>query len=592
MRKLSHPYQDVFLHDAILTACRQFGSKTAIIDTSNNDASNPRRITYAEYGDLVERIARNFAALTTPGSVIAIYHANAWEFAAAYHAATLAQCIPTPLNPSYREREVRYQLENSGAALLITDGCQIKDMDLARLPALQRVFTTRQAVPGAAPFSDLLKPNSHPLPQPEQPANATLAALPYSSGTTGLPKGVMLSHQNLVANVYQFIRPNELASPTPDDVTLCFLPLYHIYGLNVLLNPVLALGGTLVLMPRFDVDRACGLIASEGITWLPMVPPVMNAFCVAAEAGKFPRDHHVRYTKSGAAPLAPELPRRFAELTGIPVAQGYGMTEASPVTHVGFIEPALYRPDTIGHLVAETECKLLLDNGTEVDVTHAGGLMLSDRGGLDSSHPQGVMLSDRGTPALNRGPQQARFSLAGVARAGVSVAKHLRSSEDPQPNTGELLMRGPQFMLGYWNAPDATASALQDGWYHSGDVARVDRNGFFQIVDRRKEMIKYKGFPIAPAEVEACLLEHPYVRDVGVIGRPDLAAGELPIAFVVLRSGLRDGDPGSAKLATELGAWVSDRLTKYKQPQEVHFVASIPRNPSGKILRRDLRSLL
>jgi len=157
-------------------------------------------------------------------------------------------------------------------------------------------------------------------------------------------------------------------------------------------------------------------------------------------------------------------------------------------------------------------------------------------------------------------------------------------------------MRGPQFMLGYWNAPEATAAALRDGWYFSGDVARVDPDGFFQIVDRRKEMIKYKGFPIAPAEVEACLLEHPHVRDVGVIGRPDLAAGEIPIAFVVLKNdlsnGLRDGDPGSAKLKDELSTWVSDRLTKYKQPREVHFVASIPRNPSGKILRRDLRSLL
>lgn len=555
MRTLSHPYKDVFLHDAILSACRRFPANTAIVDTSNS-----RRITYAEYGDLVERIARNFAALAQPGSVIAIYLANSWEFAAAYHAATLAQCIPTPLNPSYREREVRYQLENSGAAILITDGALIRDMDLGRLPALTRVFTTRQPATGAEPFDDLLKPNSHPLPAPGQPANLTLAALPYSSGTTGLPKGVMLSHENLVANVYQFIRPTELASPIPEDITLCFLPLYHIYGLNVLLNPLLALGSAIVLMPRFDVDRACGLVTSEAITWLPMVPPVMNTFCVAAEAGKFPREHRVRYTKSGAAPLAPELPRRFTALTGIKVAQGYGMTEASPVTHVGFIEPELYRPDTIGHPVAETECILLCDDGTEVDVTH----------------PESVMLSDRGAPALSP--------------AGVSGAKHLRSSNSglEQSIVGELLMRGPQFMLGYWNAPNATASVLKDGWYHSGDVARVDRDGYFQIVDRRKEMIKYKGFPIAPAEVEACLLEHPHVRDVGVIGRPDLAAGELPIAFVVLR----DGDLGSAQLAAELGTWVSDRLTKYKQPQEVRFVASIPRNLSGKILRRDLRSLL
>jgi acyl-CoA synthetase (AMP-forming)/AMP-acid ligase II len=353
----------------------------------------------------------------------------------------------------------------------------------------------------------------------------------------------MLSHQNLVSNVHQFIRPDEGASPVAGDVTLCFLPLYHIYGLNVIFNPLLFIGGTLVLMPRFDADRACELVVRENVTWLPMVPPVMNALCHAAEAGKFPKDHRVRYTKSGAAPLAPELPRRYTELTGVPVVQGYGMTEASPVTHVGFLDAPRYRPDSIGHPLAETPCKLLLDDGSELDATN---------GFQSPDHP------------ISRSPDQQQFA------------------------TGELLMQGPQFMLGYWNAPEATASVLRDGWYHSGDVARVDAAGFFQIVDRRKEMIKYNGFPIAPAEVEACLLEHPKVRDVGVIGRPDTSAGELPIAFVVLRG----GDPGSAQVAGELTAWVSERLTKYKQPQEVHFVASIPRNPSGKILRRDLRSLL
>jgi acyl-CoA synthetase (AMP-forming)/AMP-acid ligase II len=563
MRRLSRPYQDVFLHDAILAACRAHSQKTALVDTSSG-----RRLTYAEYGDLVERIARNFAALARPGSVIAIYLANSWEFAAAYHAATLAACIPTPLNPSYREREVRYQLENSGAALLLTDGPLIEDMNLAGLPALHRVFTTRaRAALGDHDFSELLAPSSHPLPAPAASARETLAALPYSSGTTGLPKGVMLSHENLYSNVCQFIRPDEGASPTPDEIVLTFLPLYHIYGLNVLLNPVLALGGTLVLMPRFDSDRACSLIAGEGITWLPMVPPIMNALCHAAEAGKFPRDHRVRYTKSGAAPLAPELPRRYTELTGIPVAQGYGMTEASPVTHVGFIEPARYRPDTIGHLVAETDAKLLLDDGTEVSIQVDAG---------DSPAHLSPGTSSRATSAQREESRDLHFG------------KPETGNSKPQFAEGELLMRGPQFMLGYWNAPDATASALRDGWYHSGDVARLDSAGFFQIVDRRKEMIKYKGFPIAPAEVEACLLEHPAVRDVGVIGRPDTAAGELPIAFVVLRG----GDPGSPKVASELAAWVSDRLTKYKQPQEVHFVASIPRNPSGKILRRDLRSLL
>jgi len=195
------------------------------------------------------------------------------------------------------------------------------------------------------------------------------------------------------------------------------------------------------------------------------------------------------------------------------------MTEASPVTHIGFIEADRYCPDSMGQAVARTECRL--------------------EGGHDSCH-------------------------------------------------GELVMRGPQFMLGYWNSPDATASVLRDGWYWSGDVATVDTDGFYRIVDRVKEMIKYKGFPIAPAEVEGVLLEHPMVHDCGLVGRRDDAAGEIPCAFVVLR----DGQAGNDKIAEELCGYVGERLTGYKQPREVRFVHSIPRNPSGKILRRKLRDEL
>jgi long-chain acyl-CoA synthetase len=334
----------------------------------------------------------------------------------------------------------------------------------------------------------------------------------------------MLSHHNLLANVYQYLAPGEEATTRPGERVLCFLPLYHIYGLNVVLNPTLVTGGAVVLMPRFDVDRLCELLIREQITYLPQVPPVMNALCAAAEAGKFPTAHAVRASKSGAAPLAPELPRRFTELTGIPIRQGYGMTEASPVTHIGFIEQQLYRPDSVGRSVVDTQCRIVDEHGDQV-------------------------------------------------RPG---------------EPGELVMRGPQFMTGYWNAPEATASVLREGWYWSGDVAVVDEDGFYRIVDRRKELIKYKGFSIAPAEIEAVLLEHPAVRDCGVVGRPDDSAGELPVAFVVLRA---SQDP-SDRIGRELCGFVGDRLTRYKQPAEVRFVDSVPRNPSGKILRKDLRSLL
>ena len=345
---------NVFVHDAVLASCRRHAEKTALVDTSCG-----RRLTYAEYGETVEALARGLVvAGLKPGEVVAIFLANSWEFCAAFHAATLAGGIPTLLNPTYREREVRHQLGNSGAVLLITDRTNIDGINLAGLPNLRRVYTTREQGSGTEPFSDLLKPVSATLPRPDQGSEETLAALPYSSGTMGLPKGVMLSHYNLIANVYQLLGPHASAFNSKDNL-LCFLPLYHIYGLNVIANPALLLGATLVLMPRFNVGQVASLLTEESITTMPLVPPAMNALCLAAEVGQFPKNHQVHWVKSGAAPLAPDLARRFTALTGILVCQGYGMTEASPVTHVGYLEPKMYRPDSIGHPLAQTECRVI-----------------------------------------------------------------------------------------------------------------------------------------------------------------------------------------------------------------------------------------
>jgi acyl-CoA synthetase (AMP-forming)/AMP-acid ligase II len=517
---------NVFLHDAILASCRRHAEKIALVDTSCG-----RRLTFAEYGETVEVLARGLvAAGLKPGEVVAIFLANSWEFCAAYHAVTLAGAIPTLLNPTYRERELRHQLGNSGAVMLITDGVNIDGINLGGLSNLRRVYCTREQKEGGQAFSNLLKPLSAALPVPERSSDATLAALPYSSGTTGLPKGVMLSHSNLVANIYQLLGPNAVTLTAADNI-LCFLPLYHIYGLNVMLNPALLVGATLVLMPRFNVPELAPLLVAESISMMPLVPPAMNALCQAAEVGLFPKNHKVRWVKSGAAPLAPELPRRFTALTGILVRQGYGMTEASPVTHAGFLEPGLYRPDSIGHPLAQTHCRV-------ISVENAAG------------------------PSI--------------------------TSEVPAGEPGELVMRGPQFMKGYWNEPEATAAAMRDGWYWSGDIVTRDDAGFYRVVDRRKEMIKYKGFPVAPAEVEAVLLEHPAVRECGVVGRPDEAAGEIPVAFIALR----DGFAGSSNMQEDLCAFVGERLTNYKRPREVHFVDLVPKTASGKILRRELRRMI
>ncbi len=527
-----------FVHDVVLESCRRNAGKTALVDTSCE-----RRITFGEYGTLVESLAHGLVlAGLAPGEVVAILLSNSWEFAISYHAATLAGGIPTLLNPSYREREIRYQLENSGAVFLITDAPLIENVNLAGLPALRRVFTARAQSPrgGCEDFASLLRPafgkTSAKLPQPLQSPQQTIAALPYSSGTTGLPKGVMLSHYNLVANVYQTLGPGA-AMLTSDDVMLCFLPLYHIYGLTVALTLSQILGCTLVLMPRFDMQKLCGLLVREGVTMMPVVPPAINAICQAAEAETFPANHKLRWIKSGAAPLAPELARRMKTLTGVSVVQGYGMTEASPVTHVGYnAPPEMYRPASVGQPLALTDCRIVDPENKDLEMKN-----------LQRSH---------GDP-----------------------------TEVAPGEPGELVMRGPQIMLGYWKEPQATAAVLRDGWYFSGDIVRRDAEGFYYVLDRSKEMIKYKGFPVAPAEVEAVLLEHSAVRDCGVVAKPCAEAGEIPCAFIVLREGFTP----SEALDKELRGLAADCLAHHKQPREIRFVDAIPRTPSGKILRRELR---
>lgn len=519
MRKMYADPANVLVHDAVLASCRRTPDKIALIDTSG---ATPKRFSYGDYGDLVERTAKGLVASgVQPGEVIGIFLPNWWEYAAAYHAATLAGAIPTPLNPSYREREVRYQIENSEAVALVTDGTLIAGIDLSRLPSLRHVYTTRTEASGCERFAKLAQPAAVPLPQPATGPSETLAALPYSSGTTGLPKGVMLSHHNLVANAFQTLGDPAKPIFAAEEVVLCTLPLYHIYGLNVVLNPVLLRGATIVLVPRFDTAEALKIMLEFRVSVIPVVPPMLNAFCAAADRGMFPKTHNVRWVKCGAAPLAPELAHRFTDRTGIRIRQGYGMTEASPVTHIGCLEEGPYRPESIGLPVANTECRVLNDEGDEA------------------------------------APEEA----------------------------GELVMRGPQFMLGYWKSPAATAAALRDGWYWSGDVVRRDRDGLYYVVDRRREMIKYKGFSVAPAEIESVLLEHPAVRDCGVVGKQDAVAGEIPAAFIVLKPDC----PASDKLKAELADFVAERLAHHKQPREIHFVPVIPHTPSGKILRRELR---
>ncbi|HSF06036.1 MAG TPA: long-chain-fatty-acid--CoA ligase [Methylomirabilota bacterium] len=479
--------------------------------------------TRLTFGDLDRRVNALAHALRRlgigRGDRVSLFMTNRPEYVVSFFALARLGAVPTPMNPSYREREVAYQLADTEAVAVIVQ------RDLVPLVRAVRRETPRlghmiAVGPGALAEADALGLDdlvatapTTPPPAPDLRRN-DLLVLPYSSGTTGLPKGVLLSHQAFVCNNIQFIAASQT---TGDDRVLIFVPLYHIYGL-MLMGGGLYAGACLVLMERFDPLECLRLVETERVTMVPVVPPVLTALLQHPRTARVSW-RSVRYVMVGAAPVAPELSRRFRELTGVKVVQGYGLTEAGPITHMNPVhDDRLLTLDTAGRPVPDCEQKIVdLESGER---------------------------------------------------------------ELPIGEVGEICVRSPGLMLGYWNAPEATAAALRDGWLHTGDIGRIDERGYVTVTDRKKEMIKYKGFGIAPAEIEALLFEHPGVADVAVIGKPDPEAGEVPKAFVVRQD--------RALTAEALLGWARGRLAGYKTLHEVEFVEAIPKTASGKILRRVL----
>jgi acyl-CoA synthetase (AMP-forming)/AMP-acid ligase II len=514
MTVLTGPDRDVEIPDLDLTSfvlerAQERADKPALIDGPSG-----RTLTYGQLAGAIRALAAGLDARGFgKGDVFAVYMPNLPEYAVVLHgvASTGGRC--TTMNPLYTANEVAHQLEDSGARFLVTVGPMLEvAREAAERAGIEEVFVIGEAE-GATPLTELMG-DPERAPAPEIDPAEDLAVLPYSSGTTGLPKGVMLSHRNLVANMSQ----NQVAFPIgEDDVLVGVLPFFHIYGMVVIMNQGLRAGATIVTMPRFDLDQFLSLIEQHGVTRAYVVPPIALALA------KHPAvDQHdlssIQTIMSGAAPLGAELAEAVAARLDCTVIQGYGLTETSPVTHC--IRPSgENRPGSIGPALPNTECRLVdPETGQDVD----------------------------------------------------------------EGERGELWIRGPQVMKGYLNNEEATRSTIdEDGWLHTGDIAVVDSDGYFQIVDRLKELIKYKGFQVAPAELEALLITHPEVQDVAVIGVPDEECGELPKAYVV--------PSGDSVDADALMEWCGERVSPQKKVRLVETIEAIPKSASGKILRRELK---
>lgn len=492
----------------VLRRARQLADKPALIDGSSG-----RTITYEQLNTAVRQTAASLAARGfRKGDVFAIFSPNLPEYAVAFHAVSLIGGTVTTINSLYTIEEVVQQLTDAGAKYLLTVP---QLMEVARAAAaacdLREVFVCGEAA-GATGFASLLG-ESEEVPEVQIDARTDAVALPYSSGTTGLAKGVMLTHYNLVANLCQI---DALKHITEQDTLIGVLPFFHIYGMTVIMNMGLCKGATIVTMPRFSLEQLLQIIQDHRVTLAHLVPPVVLALTHHRVVDGYDLSSlHTIF--SGAAPLGENVTRACRERLRCQIKQGYGMTETSPVTHM---IPGDYREvehGSVGLCVPNTECRI-------VDGTSGADL-------------------------------------------GVNEA-------------GELWVRGPQIMKGYLHRPEATAATIDpDGWLHTGDIGYVDEAHRFHIVDRMKELIKYKGFQVAPAELEAILLAHPSVADAAVIPSPDPDAGEVPKAFVVLK--------GEATGA-EIMAFVAGRVAPHKRVRRIEIIGQIPKSASGKILRRVL----
>ncbi len=497
---------EVPLTGYVLARAAELGSKPALIDGPSG-----RTLTYAGLEAGIRSLAGGLQARGFgPGDTLALMAPNIPEYAVVFHGVAMAGGTITTINPTYTANEVHKQLVDSHATLLVTIGLFL---EIAR-EAVEGTEVTEVFVLGDGDATPAAALFGAPIAEQVPIDVHDVVVLPYSSGTTGLNKGVMLSHLNLVANIAQVLSGGDVRE---DEKFIAVLPFFHIYGMQVLMNTGLRAGATVITMPRFDLEEFLRLHQEYGITRSFVAPPIVVALA------KHPMVDNYDLSKleqvfSGAAPLSAELAIEAGTRLGCEVVQGYGMTELSPVSHL--TPPGSFKPGSCG-VTAPNTVTMIVDPVTQ---------------------------------------------------------KELGVDED-----GEVCIKGPQVMLGYLGNQAATDAIFdRDGWLHTGDIGHIDSDGHLYVVDRLKELIKYKGFQVPPAELEALLLTHPAIADAAVVGLPDDEAGEIPVAHVVLR-------PGAEATPEEIQEFVAGQVAHYKQIRKVVITDTIPKSASGKILRRLLR---
>jgi acyl-CoA synthetase (AMP-forming)/AMP-acid ligase II len=502
---------DLPIHDAVLGRAAEYGDRPALVDGVTG-----KQFTYAQLDAMSKRMAAGFAELgVRHGDVIALYSPNTILYPVVFYGATRAGATVTTVNALYNAEELNKQLYDSAARFLVTISMFLPVATAAlEGTGVEEVFVC-DAAEGSRSVMELAATQA-PEPVVEIDPVNDVAVLPYSSGTTGAAKGVMLTHRNIGTNIVQ---AEAMINVAEDERIIAILPFFHIYGLTVLMNLPLRLGATVVVLPKFDLQQFLTVLQEQRISRAFVAPPVVLALA------KHPAVDGVdlsalKYVTSAAAPLDGELAEACAKRLGLPaVLQAYGMTELSPGTHAvpqGTQDPP---PGAVGKLFPSTEMRLVGADGADV----------------------------------------------------------------AEGEAGEIWIRGPQVMKGYLGRPAETDATIDaEGWLHTGDIGRVDDRGYLYIVDRLKELIKYHGYQVAPAELEAVLLTDARIADAAVIGVSD-DGNEIPKAFVVPM-------PGVELTAEDVISYVAARVAPYKKVRRVEFIEAVPKAASGKILRRELRA--